>query len=190
MSWIILILFTFGIVALAEIGDKTQLMTISLAAKYHVKPVFWGIFLGMSLITIVGVIIGTILYNLVSPFYVNVLASIIFIFFGVFSLYKEENESEEELDNKKIFTTSFFLALVAEFGDKTQLVIIALTAQYEAPIFVLIGALAGLGLVISIGVVFGSKLTEIVEKDKIELAAALLFIIIGVASLVNTLFLG
>ncbi|MFO7792370.1 MAG: TMEM165/GDT1 family protein [Candidatus Saliniplasma sp.] len=190
MNWIILLLFTFGIVALAEIGDKTQLMTISLASKYHVKPVFWGIFLGMGLITVVGVVVGTVLYSFIPPYYVKVLASLIFIFFGVYSLYQEETEDEEDFSSKKIFTTSFFLALVAEFGDKTQLVVIALTAQYEAPIVVLLGALAGLGLVIGIGVAFGSKLTEIVEKEKIELAASLLFIIVGVISLVNTLFWG
>lgn len=190
MNWILPIVFTFGLVALAEIGDKSQLMTVSLASKYHVRPVFWGIFLGMGTITVIGVVVGTVLYSFIPTFYVKILASMIFIIFGVYSLYKEETEEEEEIDSKKIFTTSFVLSLVAEFGDKTQLLVIALTAQYRAPLPVLFGALAGLGLVIGLGVAFGSKLTDLVEKEKIEFIAALLFIIVGVLFLLNTLFFG
>lgn len=185
MNWFIILLLSLGIVAVAELGDKTQLMTISLASKYHKTPVFWGIFLGMSVITIVGVVVGTVLYRFIPIFYIKIVAAFIFIIFGLYSLYKEETEDKKDIDKKRVFTTSFFLSMVAEFGDKTQLVVIALTARFQSPIIVLIGSISGLAIIIIAGVFLGSKLSEVVEKDKIELIAALLFIILGVAFLLE-----
>lgn len=144
----------------------------------------------MGLITVIGVVVGTVLYNFIPPFYVKIIASLIFLIFGIYSLYQEESTDEDEVDGKKVFTTSFFLAILAEFGDKTQLVVIALTAQYQAPLSVLLGSLAGLALVIGIGVKFGSKLTDLIEKDKIDLIASVLFILLGIIFLLNTLFFG
>ncbi|MFW6141440.1 MAG: TMEM165/GDT1 family protein [Candidatus Saliniplasma sp.] len=60
MNWLIIVALAFGTVALAEFGDKTQIMTISLASKYKNRPVFWGMFLGMGVITVLGVVIGTV----------------------------------------------------------------------------------------------------------------------------------
>lgn len=187
MELLILVGIAFAIVAGAELGDKSQLMTISLASKYHYKPVFWGIFLGMALVTLIGVGVGVVLYNVIPIFYVKILAATIFIIFGFYSIYSEEAEEEEEVDKDKVFHTSFLLALVAEFGDKTQLVIIGLTARYQQPLPILIGALAGLGVVIALGVFLGNKIAEIIEKDKIELITGIVFIILGVIFLINTL---
>ncbi len=169
MELLILAGIAFAIVAGAELGDKSQLMTISLASKYHYWPVFWGIFLGMALVTLIGVGVGVVIYNLIPIFYVRILAASIFILFGAYSLYSEETEDEEKVDRDKVFHTSFLLALLAEFGDKTQLVVIGLTARYQQPLPVLIGALTGLGVVIALGVFLGSKIADFVEKEKIEL---------------------
>ncbi|MFW6038199.1 MAG: TMEM165/GDT1 family protein [Candidatus Saliniplasma sp.] len=181
MNWLIIVALAFGTVALAEFGDKTQIMTISLASKYKNRPVFWGMFLGMGVITVLGVVIGTVFYQVIPVFHVKIIAASIFIIFGIYSLYTQEKEEDREVDERKVFSTSFFLALVAELGDKTQLVVIALTARYQAPLNVLIGALGGLALVIGMGVFMGAKISEIVEKDKIELLSSLLFIILGIA---------
>lgn len=180
MSWFIVIALAFGTVALAELGDKTQIMTISLSSKYKNRPVFWGMFLGMGVITVFGVVVGTVFYQLIPVFFVKILAASIFILFGLFSLYNQEKEIDREIDEKKVFTTSFFLALIAELGDKTQLVVIALTARYQAPLNVLMGALGGLALVIGLSVFMGEKISEIVEKDKIDMISSFLFIFLGI----------
>lgn len=187
MELLLLVGISFAIVAGAELGDKTQLMTISLASKYHYKPVFWGIFLGMGLVTVIGVGVGVVLYNFIPVFYVKIIAASIFIIFGLYSLYSEEKEEEEEVDKDKVFHTSFLLSVVAEFGDKTQLVVIGLTARYQQPLPVLIGALAGLGVIIAMGVFLGTKISEFIEQEKIELFAALAFIILGIIFLADTL---
>lgn len=190
MELFIILGITLGIVALAEIGDKTQLMTISLASKYDEKSVFFGIFLGMAIITVIGVIIGTVLYRYLPVFHIKILAALIFILFGIYSFYKEETHKEKNIDNRKAFTTSFFLSMLAEFGDKTQLVIIALTARFQNPLIVLIGALTGLGVVVSLGVFLGSKISDLVDRERIELISAILFIVLGFAFLLEPLLLG
>lgn len=189
MNGLLIILSTFAIVFLAELGDKSQLMTISLASKYHYRPVFWGIFLGMCVITVIGVTVGTILYQVIPVFHLKILAALIFLIFGVLSLIKEEQETKRKVKKQKVFTTSFFLAMVAELGDKTQLVVIALTARFQNPYLVFIGAITALALVIGAGVFLGTKLTKFIEKDKIDLIASILFIILGIAFLIEIFFL-
>ncbi len=189
MNSLFVLLFTFGIVFLAELGDKSQLMTISLASKYHYHPVFWGIFLGMGVITVIGVGVGTILYQIIPVFYLKVIAALIFLVFGILSFIKEERIEKKGVKKKKVFTTSFFLAMIAELGDKTQLVVIALTARFQNPYFVFIGAITALGVVIAAGVFLGTKLTQFVEKDKIDFIVSALFIILGVAFLVELFLL-
>lgn len=186
MDWYLVLGLAFLLVAAAEIGDKTQLMTISLASKYHHHPVFWGVFLGMGVITVMGVMIGTVLYKVIPIFYVKILAGFIFIIFGIYSFYKEEKEREEEIPRESVFKRSFGLSLVAELGDKTQLAVIALTARYQAPGQILIGSLAGLALVIGLGVLLGSKIADVVEKDKIDLASSILFVVLGIAFILET----
>lgn len=188
MAWYLILAFTFVLIAAAEIGDKTQLMTISLASKYHNRPVFWGVFLGMGVITVLGVLIGTVLYRFIPIFYVKILAGSIFIIFGIYSFYKEEKEETENITRESVFKRSFGLSLIAEFGDKTQLAVIALTARYQAPGEVLVGSLAGLAFVIGVGVFLGSKIAEFVEKDKIDLASSILFIVLGIIFILEPLF--
>lgn len=189
MNSLLVLLSTFGIVFIAELGDKSQLMTISLASKYHHRPVFRGIFLGMGLITVIGVTVGTILYQIIPVFYIKILAALIFLIFGILSFIKEEQETRKKVKKQKVFTTSFFLAMVAELGDKTQLVVIALTARFQDPYLVFIGAIAALALVIAAGVFLGTKLTKFIEKDKVDLIASILFVILGIAFLIEIFFL-
>ncbi len=190
MNPLIIIALTFATVSIAELGDKTQIMTISLATRYKNKPVFWGMFLGMGVITMIGVAVGTLFYQFIPIFYVKIIAASIFILFGLFSLFNKEKEVEENICDRKVFSTSFLLALVAELGDKTQFVIIAMTARYQAPIIVLMGALGGLALVIGVSVFMGDKIAQVVEKDKMDLISALLFLVLGAVFLLDIFILG
>jgi putative Ca2+/H+ antiporter (TMEM165/GDT1 family) len=184
MTWYIPLVAAFVVIFLAELGDKTQLVTISFASKYPHVPVFFGVFLGMSMVTVLGVLVGTILFQLIDVTYVKILSGIIFIIFGIWTLWesnKEDDEKEEvkEVKNKSVFSTTFIMISIAEFGDKTQFMVIALTAQYEAPILVFVGAVLAFALIVGIGVYVGKKLSEKVSTRWIELGSGLLFIVIG-----------
>ncbi len=187
MSWIFVILIAFGIIALAEFGDKTQLITVTLASKYRATPVFWGMFLGMSVITLLGVIVGTALYSLVPLVIVKVIAGALFIFFGVYTFFSEEEDEVVVIEDRHIFRNSFVLSAVSEFGDKTQFAVIALTAHYTAPLPVLVGAICALAFVVGIGTLLGEKISQYISREKIELGAAILFVIFGAIFLVEAL---
>ncbi|UCG69935.1 MAG: TMEM165/GDT1 family protein [Thermoplasmata archaeon] len=185
MTWYIPLVVTFIAIFLAELGDKTQLVTISFASKYPHVPVFFGVFLGMSMVTVLGVLAGTVLFSVIDVTYVKILSGAIFIIFGIWTLWEAKSEEEEEDEvkeakNKSVFSTTFMLISIAEFGDKTQFMVIALTAQYESPILVFIGAILAFALIVGIGVVLGKKLSEKVSTRWIELGSGILFIVIGI----------
>lgn len=191
MIWFFVIVITFLTVFVAEIGDKSQLMTISLASKYDSKNVFAGIFSGIAIITLLAVGLGTLLFEYIPILYVKIIASLIFIIFGLYTLFFED-EVKVDIDEKNngVLWTSFLFSVLAELGDKTQLAVIALTARYASPIAVLVGALIGMGTIIGIGVILGSKLGNIVRSKKINLIAGGLFVVLGTAFLFEAIFLG
>jgi putative Ca2+/H+ antiporter (TMEM165/GDT1 family) len=185
MTWYIPLAVAFVVIFLAELGDKTQLVTISFASKYPHIPVFFGVFLGLSMITVLGVVVGTILFEVIDVMYVKILSGIIFIVFGIWTLWETREEEYEmnevrEVKNKKVFSTTFIMISIAEFGDKTQFMVIALTAQYGAPVLVFIGAVLAFALIVAIGVYVGKKLSEKVSTRWIELGSGVLFVVIGI----------
>jgi Ca2+/H+ antiporter, TMEM165/GDT1 family len=183
MQSIIIAGIAFILFFFAEIGDKTQLMTISLASRYKPWPVFGGVFLGMCLVTIVGVTIGTFLYNFISILFIKIIAATIFILFGIYTFFSKEKDEKIIIKDSHVFRNSFLLSSLAEMGDKTQFAVIGITAHYAAPLPVLLGSIAGLALIIGIGVFFGKTISKHIESEKIKIATAVLFIAIGLVFL-------
>ncbi len=190
MLWFGIILITFMTVFVAELGDKSQLITISLASRYDEKKiVFLGLLLGTALVTVLSVALGTLVFRFVPMRTVKISAALIFIVFGVLTFRKRKKDVEEVKKKKGgAMSTAILLSIFAEFGDKTQLAIIALTAHYGSPVFVFIGAIAGLGTITAIGVLLGSKIGDLFERDKIDLITGGLFIVIGMVFLIEALF--
>lgn len=193
MTWYIPFVAAFVVIFLAELGDKTQLLTITFASKYPHIPVFFGVFLGISMVTILGVVVGTILFNVIDVFYVKMLSGAIFIIFGIWTLWEVKKQKDEkdreksEVRNKNVFSTTFIMISIAEFGDKTQFMVIALTAQYSAPILVFLGAILAFALIVGIGVILGKKISEKVSSKWIDIVSSLLFIIIGILFIIEAI---
>lgn len=192
MIWYIPLAVTFMVIFLAELGDKTQLITISLSSKHPRIPVFLGVFLGIGVITIIGVVLGTIIFEFIPIFYVKILSGMIFVIFGTWTFLKiKKNKKEDELKEKdparekNVISIAFLMTSLAEFGDKTQFAVIALTAQYKAPVFVYIGALLAFALIIGIGVFLGKKISEKVTSKWIDIGSALLFLVIGIIFIIE-----
>ena len=85
----------------------------------------------------------------------------------------------------KVFLSTFVAFLLAELGDKTQLVAISMTAKTQRPILVFCGAILGLAVVTAIGIAFGQVITKVIPVNYVHKGAAVFFIIIGVAMLVG-----
>jgi putative Ca2+/H+ antiporter (TMEM165/GDT1 family) len=182
-----IILSSFLLLFLAELGDKTQLMAMTLAHRYRVGPVIAGIFLAFGLLNLLAVLVGEGLARAVPRELVLIAAGALFLGFA----YRSWHDGEDEDANlgravpRRAFLTSFTLIFVAELGDKTQLAMIALAAKLQAIWSVFLGGTLALWTVSLLGVLLGSTLLRRIPKLWVHRAAAVLFLIFGLLALVQ-----
>lgn len=170
-----------GLVLLLELGDKTQLATISLASRHPWPPILAGAVTGLLVVTAIGAAIGGILAATLVPWLgaIQIGGGVLFVAFGVWTYLHVEGETEPR-QARGAFATAFVLNLVAELGDKTQLATIVLAATYAAPVSVFAGAGLALTIIAVSSVVIGTGLARVLEARWIRLASTVLFIAAGV----------
>ena len=198
MPWIEALLAAFATILVAELADKTQLVTISQACRHSYAVVLAGSSLALILVTALGVVGGTLLHEFLDPTVVGLLAGILFVVFAALLLHRwrrgspqgdepvegGEGEAGEETCPEKPwrgFASTFGLVAVAEFGDKTQLAVIALSGRLGSPVAVFVGASIALVLVSALGVLGGRVLARRLSARSLELVAAALFLVLGLA---------
>jgi len=178
---------TFGIIFLAELGDKTQLTAMALAVRFPWKKTFIGIAAAFALLNIGAVALGKLLFAFLPLFWIMMASAGLFLFFGITTLRGSGSVGEEDGDEKKKFSgrgaiaTSFLMILMAELGDKTQLVTASLAAQHDAPVSVFAGSTLALWSVSLLGIFAGRQLIRFIPLSYIHRAAGFLFIIFGAA---------
>ncbi|WP_028115391.1 TMEM165/GDT1 family protein [Ferrimonas senticii] len=178
---------TFVMVALAEIGDKSQLVCMTLANRYRAKPVIIGAMLAFLLLNALAVIAGSLLANLLPIEWVSLLAALLFAWFGISSLRasaEEEDEVSLTRSSKSIALSAFMLLFLAELGDKTQLSVATLSAT-ESVIGVWLGASAALLLTTVLAVVIGRKLLAKVNPVLMSKVSGALFLLISAVMLLR-----
>jgi putative Ca2+/H+ antiporter (TMEM165/GDT1 family) len=182
-EWIAAFGATFATIFLAEMGDKTQLMTISFAAKYPRWLVFWAVFLAMAMLTLIAVLIGEAITRVVPLEYIKVASGVVFIAFGAWGICKRNEDEAEEVaekgDGRGPFFMIFGMLTLAELGDKTQLMAIALSAKYRAPLPVALGGILGFAAVVAVGVLVGEAISRKVKRAHIAVGAGLFSIVLG-----------
>lgn len=179
---------TFIAVLLAEIGDKTQIMTLALAARNRtILPVFVGSVLGEVSANSIGVVIGTFLGIAIPLDIVSLIAGAVFIIFGILNIVKKEEEEEKvpQAKTKSMLLSAFYLIFLAEMGDKTQILTLGLSAQYQNPITVLIGLSLAFMTISSVGALLGERASKILPMKWIKIASGVLFIIFGILFIVG-----
>jgi putative Ca2+/H+ antiporter (TMEM165/GDT1 family) len=171
-----------GAVVLAEMGDKTQLLAMAFAAKYRSTSVLIGVFFATVLNHALAVAVGNFITRVAfAQLWIETLASISFILFGLWTIRGDRLEGEDERNTKfgPIITVAvaFF---IAEMGDKTQLATIALATKFKAaPISVLVGTTTGMLIADSIGILAGVVLRRRIPERKIKFISAAIFILFG-----------
>jgi putative Ca2+/H+ antiporter (TMEM165/GDT1 family) len=181
-------LTTFALIALAEMGDKTQLIAIALSARYSRVHVFAGLMAAFVVLTALAVGVGEVVVAFIGPEVIGIVAGLLFILFGVITILMDNDNDNSDVKNsgaRSAFITAFSLIALAELGDKTELAVVALSALYHAPIMVFLGAVLGLGLVSALGVAIGGKLQTIVPLDKLRIGSGILFLVFGVLFLLG-----
>lgn len=181
-------LVSTGVVALAEIGDKTQLLSLILAAKYR-KP--WPIVLGILAATLanhtLAGLVGVWITELLSPSVLAWVIGILFLAMAAWVLIPDRFEPEDaRLVSLGVFTTTLIAFFLAEMGDKTQVATVMLTAHFHALVSVILGTTLGMALA-NVPVVFiGDKIAHRIPMRVVHIVAALMFVALGVLALMNT----
>lgn len=173
---------SFLLVSISEMGDKTQLLALVLAAKFR-KP--WPIMMGILVATILNHALasyaGSYVTQYVSPEVLKWILSATFIVFGLWMLIPDKDEGLKTETKWGPFLTTTVAFFFAEMGDKTQLATVALGAKFAAPFMVTVGTTAGMLVADGLAVFFGHRITEKIPMKLVHRMASALFILFGLA---------
>jgi len=177
---------SFFLVFIAELGDKTQITVVTLCSKWSRKTVFIGAMLAFLIVDGLSVLIGEALATFLSFFWIQVVSGAIFILSGIFTLFSKGVEEEKKAYSCQFTVLSTFaLVSLMELGDKTQIMVIALAAQYNTPILVLAGVMLAFTLITVIGVAIGEIMIKKIPQKHMQTITAAIFIIFGILLLLR-----
>lgn len=175
-------LFAAGAVVLAEMGDKTQLLAMAFATKFKASKVLIGVFIATVFNHALAVAVGNYITRFeAAQIWIQGIASLSFIFFGLWTIRGDKLEGEENRTTKFGAIVTVALAFfIAEMGDKTQLATIALAAKFPtSPAGILMGTTTGMIIADGIGIIVGVVMCKKIPERTIKLASAGVFILFG-----------
>ncbi|MBN1402468.1 MAG: TMEM165/GDT1 family protein [Anaerolineae bacterium] len=197
MDWGLLF-STFGLVFVAELGDKTQLAVVTQTCKYRLGlPVFLGGSLALTAVTGLGVAAGQLLGGLVPELAIRIVASATFVIMGLL-IWREARASDGALAGEacacpvvgdeprrrawswRAFGSTLSLLFLAELGDKTQLAVLGLTFKEASPWAIFAGGALALTGVTALGVLGGQQLSRLIPERVLLRISAVAFVVIGV----------
>ncbi|RJX32808.1 MAG: TMEM165/GDT1 family protein [Oxalobacter sp.] len=181
-------LLSTGIVALAEMGDKTQLLAFILAARFRKRtPIVAGIFVATLLNHSLAGALGSWITTMLSPDILRWVLGFSFIAMAVWTLIPDKMDEEEVVSIQRfgIFGTTLIAFFLAEMGDKTQVATIAMAAHYTTPLWVVAGTTLGM-LIADVPAVFvGKKFASKIPLKLVHMIAAAIFAALGMAALLQ-----
>lgn len=180
-------LISTGIVALAEIGDKTQLLAFLLAARFRRPlPIVAGIFVATIANHAFAAAVGALVSELLGPNVMRWVLGLSFLAMAAWILVPDEiDEEESKLARYGVFLTTLIAFFLAEMGDKTQIATVALAARFQSMAAVVAGTTAGMLLANVPAVYFGERIAGKVPLKLVHGLAALIFAVLGVLTLLG-----
>ena len=180
-------LVSTGIVALAEMGDKTQLLALVLALRFK-KP--WPIVAGIFVATIINHAlagaVGAWVTTVVGPQVLRWILAASFLAMAVWMLVPDKIDDADAVQSPRfgVFITTVVVFFLAEMGDKTQIATVMLAARYDAIIAVVAGSTLGMMLANAPVVWLGERVTRMVPLRAVHIVSALVFAVLGILALV------
>ncbi len=177
-----------GIVALAEMGDKTQLLAFVLAAKYRRPwPIIWGILVATLANHGLAGALGAWITSLAGPLTMRWVLGVSFVAMAVWTLIPDKLDDSMSATPSRygVFATTVLAFFLAEMGDKTQIATVALAAQFNALVAVVAGTTLGMMLANVPAVLLGNRIANRIPTRLVHGIAALLFAALGVATLLG-----
>jgi len=173
---------SFALIAAAEIGDKSQLVCMTLASRHRAMPIMLGAVAAFAFLNTLAVVFGVAIASWLPEYIVAAIVAFLFAAFGIHSLRVEEDDDEEEIKEKSghgIFFTTFLLITVAEFGDKTQLAVVALSST-AAPLAVWFGSTVALASTSALGILAGRTILQKVPLVLLHKISGTIFLLLAV----------
>ena len=182
------LLVSTGVVALAEIGDKTQLLAFLLAARFKKPlPIIAGILVATLLNHGLAGALGAWITATISADILRWVLGLSFVGMAIWTMIPDKIEEEETQIAKRfgVFGATLITFFLAEMGDKTQVATVAMAAHYAAPLLVVIGTTLGM-LIADVPAVFvGDKLAAKIPMKLVHSIAAAVFAVLGIATLLG-----
>lgn len=182
------LLVSTGVVALAEIGDKTQLLAFLLAARFKKPlPIIAGILVATLLNHGLAGALGAWITATISTDVLRWVLGLSFVGMAIWTMIPDKIEEEETQIAKRfgVFGATLITFFLAEMGDKTQVATVAMAAHYAAPLLVVVGTTLGM-LIADVPAVFvGDKLAAKIPMKLVHSIAAAVFAVLGIATLLG-----
>lgn len=182
------LLVSTGVVALAEIGDKTQLLAFILAARFKKPlPIIAGILCATVVNHGLAGALGAWITHYVSTDILRWVLGVSFIGMAVWTMIPDKIEEEEThiAQRLDVFGATLITFFLAEMGDKTQIATIAMAAHYANPVLVVIGTTLGMLMADVPAVFVGDKLAAKIPMKLVHTIAASIFAVLGLATLLG-----
>jgi putative Ca2+/H+ antiporter (TMEM165/GDT1 family) len=180
---------TYALIALAEFGDKSQLVCMTLAARHRGLPVVIGAVAAFAVLNLLAVLFGAAIAAWLPEWVVTLAVAVLFAFFGIQSLRFEEEEDDEEIEEKPghgIVATTFLMIFVAEFGDKTQIAVAGMGSA-AAPTATWVGATLALATTSVLGVYAGRRFLQQLPLHWIHRVSGVFFLLLALLAALRLL---
>ena len=179
---------TFSLITLAEIGDKSQLVCMTLAARYRPWPVLFGAVFAFALLNVVAVVFGAAVAHWLPENVILAAVGVMFLAFGIHALRSTDSHEDDALADKRgshsLFFSTLLLITLAEFGDKTQIAVAGLGSTSD-PVAVWVGATLALALTSALGVWAGRVIMQRISISTVHRISGGLFIVLGLLALLR-----
>ena len=179
-------LVSTSIVALAEMGDKTQLLALVLAARFRKPwPIVWGIFVATVFNHALAGAAGAWITTLIGPQMLRWVLGVSFIAMAVWMLIPDKLEDGDTAEGPRwgVFGTTVVAFFLAEMGDKTQIATVMLAAQYSGWLWVVAGTTLGMMLANAPVVWLGDRITRLVPIRVVHGVSAVIFLVLGLVAI-------
>jgi len=177
-------LSTFVLIALAEVGDKSQLVCMALAARHRHWPVILGATVAFLILNTLAVLFGAGIAAWIPERVTSAVVAVLFGAFAIHILFNQADGESGEMVEKTghgIFLTTLLLIFVAEFGDKTQIAVAGLASSF-APLHVWFGATAALVTISALGVWAGRTVLQRIPLQWLHRVSGALFLLFAIVA--------
>lgn len=170
---------SFSLIVFAEMGDKSQLVCMTLAARYRAGPVLLGAIAAFSILNLIAVVFGSAAAHWLPETVVISVVGILFLLFGMHALMHSGDDNQalpQNTGSHNLFFSTLLLITLAEFGDKTQIAVAGLGSTLD-PYAVWLGATLALGFTSGLGVLAGRTVIQYISISLLHKISGGLFIL-------------